>query len=318
MILVCGEALVDLFIKARGEGGLNAEAVVGGSPFNVAVGLARLGCPAAFCGAIARDPLGEELVATLVRNGVEVAHVRRSDRPTTLSLATATRDGSVHYRFYGEQAADRDLPAEALPDCSGFAAIAVGSYSLGVEPVGSTIETLLAREGARRVVSIDPNLRPDLIGDMASWRQRFARLVTHATVVKASAEDIATAYGEKADAGAMAAAWLAAGVKLVAVTRGEKGASAYLADGTVLDVPARPIRLIDAVGAGDTFHAALLAFLAGRGKLDRQAIATIDHETVTEALHYAASAASITCSRRGADLPSRQEVEAILHERTMV
>src|SRR5690606_39127282 len=93
MILVCGEALVDLFIKARGEGGLNAEAVVGGSPFNVAVGLARLGCPAAFCGAIARDPLGEELVATLVRNGVEVAHVRRSDRPTTLSLATATRDG---------------------------------------------------------------------------------------------------------------------------------------------------------------------------------------------------------------------------------
>ncbi len=318
MILVCGEALVDLFIKARGAGGLDAEAVVGGSPFNVAVGLARLGCPAAFCGAIARDPLGEELVATLVRNGVDVAHVRRSDRPTTLSLATATHDGSVHYRFYGEQAADRDLPAEALPDCSGFAAIAVGSYSLGVEPVGSTIETLLAREGARRVVSIDPNLRPDLIGDMGAWRERFARLVTHATIVKASAEDIATAYGEAADVGEMAASWLAAGVKLVAVTRGEKGASAYLADGAVLHVPARPIGLVDAVGAGDTFHAALLAFLAGRGKLDRPAIATIDHETVTEALHYAVSAASITCSRRGADLPSRQDVEAILHERTMV
>lgn len=318
MILVCGEALVDLFIKARGAGGLDTEAVVGGSPFNVAVGLARLGCPAAFCGAVARDPLGEELVATLVRNGVDVAHVRRSDRPTTLSLATATHDGSVHYRFYGEQAADRDLPAEALPDCSGFAAIAVGSYSLGVEPVGSTIEMLLAREGARRVVSIDPNLRPDLIGDMASWRQRFARLVTHATVVKASAEDIATAYGDTADVGEMAASWLAAGVKLVAVTRGDKGASAYLADGAVLDVPARPVGLVDAVGAGDTFHAALLAFLAGRGKLDRQTIAAIDHETVTEALHYAASAASITCSRRGADLPSRQDVEAILHERTMV
>ncbi|APF37592.1 hypothetical protein BOQ54_09830 [Chelatococcus daeguensis] len=317
MILVCGEALVDLFIKARGAGGLDAEAVVGGSPFNVAVGLARLGCPAAFCGAIARDPLGEELVATLVRNGIDVAHVRRSDRPTTLSVATATQDGSVHYRFYGEEAADRDLPADALPDCSGFSAIAVGSYSLGVEPVGATIETLLAREGARRVVSIDPNLRPDLISDMGVWRERFARLVTHATIVKASVEDIATAYGEGVNVDEMAASWLAAGVKLVAVTRGEKGASAYLANGTVLDVPARPIRLVDAVGAGDTFHAALLAFLAGRGKLDRQAIATIDHETVTQALHYAVSAASITCSRRGADLPSQQDVEAILHERTM-
>lgn len=314
MILVCGEALVDLFVgepepDARGEEGLPARAVPGGSPFNLARGLARLGCPAAFFGALSRDRFGRQLAAVLERDGVELRWAPRSDRPTTLALVTTGPDGEADYDFRGEGAADRLLGAEALPKAlpETVRALAFGSYSLAVDPAGETYLALAEREAGRRLVSLDPNLRPAATPDLARWRRRFERFLATADLVKASSEDLALAYGPGADPATIAARWLRAGPCLVVVTRGAEGAVAFSA-GERVEVPGRAVALRDSVGAGDSFHAALLARLAAEDRLTRPALAALDRTALATLLHYAVAAASLTCEGRGAVLPTAAAV----------
>jgi fructokinase len=201
-----------------------------------------------------------------------------------------------------------DLP-RALPDET--AAITFGSYSLAVEPCGSAYLALARRESGRRIISLDPNVRPTIVGDMAGWRGRFADFAACATLVKASDEDIALAYGPDADIGAVARQWLDLGPKLVVVTQGAQGATAFFGAGH-LALPGRPVDVIDTVGAGDTFHAALLARLDQRGRLNRQVFSALTADIVGDLVAYAIAASAITCSRRGADLPRRQDVETAL------
>jgi fructokinase len=311
MILVCGEALFDLFLGEQTGISIGAQAVAGGSPFNVAVGLARMGLKAGFFGGIARDRLGDALFDLLASEGVETRFVPRKDLSTTLSVVASGPDGSPRYSFYGAGAADRmvtpaDLPA-ALPD--GVKAITFGSYSIAVDPVGETLLALAERESGRRVISIDPNLRPTVVGDLAAWEARFARFLPTATLIKASDEDIEIAYGGRRSVPEVARAWLAAGPACVVVTRGGQGAVAFLREGGVVDLPGRPVNVVDTVGAGDTFHAALLAALDDQGRLSPDALATIDSKALGEAVSFAILASSITCTRRGADLPTRADIE---------
>jgi fructokinase len=311
MILVCGEALIDLFVGRPSGFGLATEAVPGGSPFNVASGIARLGSKVGFLSKVSEDFFGRYLVRKLAEAGVDTSFVVPSALPTTLSVVVTLPDGQPHYSFYGEGSADRSLlPAElprSLP--SEVTAIAIGSYSLAVDPVASAIERLVAREAGRRVISIDPNLRVHVIGDVATWRPRFDRLLAKCAIVKASIEDLEHLYGRGADVHDLAAQWLAAGPRLVVVTRGDSGAIAFFGD-TVLEMPGRKVDVIDTVGAGDTFHAALLVSLDEQELLDPDAISQASVEAIAQALHFAITASSITCSRRGADLPTRGDVEA--------
>jgi fructokinase len=312
VILVCGEALIDLFLGQAGSGAaLPVTAAAGGSPFNVAVGLARLGVPAGYLGGLSRDAFGDFLAARLAAEGVDTALARRSPRPTPLAIVSADAAGQPAYSFHAENCAERDLAPEDLPAALGpkVEAIAMASYALAVEPVGSALLALAQREAAQRVVSLDPNLRPALIGDLGQWRERFGRFLHHAAIVKLSIEDLEAAYGDGTDAEAWARQRLAEGVALVVLTRGERGAIGWSAAARV-EVPARPVAVIDAVGAGDTFHAALLARLRQRGLLRREALAGLGAEVLGDALNYAGIAAGLTCTRRGADLPRAAEVEA--------
>lgn len=313
MILVCGEALVDLFVEAGDGGEMPARIVAGGSPFNVAIGLARLGVEAAFLGGLSRDGFGTWLADLLRREGVDGRYLVRSDRLTTISVVATGRDGHPSYAFHGEGAADRslgvaDLPA-LLPDS--VHALTFGSYTMAVEPVGSAFAALAERERGRRVVSIDPNLRPTAIGDMSGWRGAAERFYRTATIVKASDEDIRIAWEGQLTMAEAAAYWLDLGAQLVVVTQGGQGATAYSAAGTV-SVPGQRVTVTDTVGAGDTFHAALLARLAHTGRLSPEAIAALDREALAELLAYAVAAASVTVTRRGADLPRTAEVQAAL------
>ena len=310
MILVCGEALIDLFVGEADGLGLNARAVTGGSPFNVAVGLARLGVPTGFLGGVSTDRFGRLLTDTLMREGVETRFLKRSVRPSPLVVVSPDAEGQPSYVFHAHDCAERDLTTADLPP-DAFQAIVLGSYSLAVEPVGSALLALAEREAGRAVISLDPNLRPSLVGDLAAWRQRFDRFVRTAAIVNLSREDLAAAYGA-ADPAVLAAGWFFEGVLLVVVTDGEKGATAYHRDWT-MHRPGRPVAVVDTVGAGDTFHAALLARLAQRGLLTRVALASLDDAAVADLLDYAVAAASITCTRRGADLPRAAEVEEALH-----
>jgi fructokinase len=308
MILVCGEALIDFF-PTDGGTDLAFEGRLGGSPYNVAVGLARLGARSAFFGGLSRDVFGQRLSASLAAEGVDLTHAVYGDASSTVSFVVLSPDGVASYAFLGEGAADRMVGEADLPDLAAeVAAIHVGSFSTLVEPVGSTLAALVARESGRRLVSYDPNIRPTVIPDLDRWRARIAAWLPHVHLLKISEEDLALVH-PGADPEAVAADWLAAGVRLVVLTRGAAGAVAWTRRCRVA-VPGVPVDVVDTVGAGDTFQAALLAGLSEAGALARDAVGELDERALGKALSAAAAAAAITCARRGADLPRRAEVEA--------
>lgn len=319
MILVAGEALIDLFVDAaepvpgpRDDGLLHPTGVFGGSSFNVAVGLARLGSPCAFLGGLSTDGFGRALLGRLDAEGVGARFVKTSQWPTPLAVISTGADGQPSYSFHAERCAECDLDIADLPqNLDGVDAIALGSFSLILEPVGSTLLAFAEREGDRRVVSLDPNLRLGLIRDLAAWRTRFDRFVRTASIVKASTEDLRAAYGADTEPQGIAERWHAGGVRLVVLTDGENGSTVLHASGT-LHVPAVPVQVIDTVGAGDTFHAALLSGLARRGRLSRDGIAELDDATLRACVEDASLAAAITCSRRGADLPTAADLQAAI------
>jgi fructokinase len=311
MILVCGEALVDLFVGAPEGSEIPARVVAGGSPFNVAIGLARLGVRTAFLGGISRDSFGAFLADRLAREGVDDRFLVRSDRLSTISVVATAGDGQPNYAFHGDGAADRSLQLSHLPVPlpDDIRALTFGSYSMAVEPAGTTFATLAKREHGRRVISVDPNVRASVVNDMQSFAAAAERFYRTATLIKASDEDIHVAWGGRVSVADAAAYWLNCGARLVVVTEGAKGATAFSAAGRV-SVSGRSVTVRDTVGAGDAFHAALLAQLAKTGRLYPDAVAALDLSAIRDLLAYATTAAAITVSRRGADLPTAADVAA--------
>ncbi len=311
MFLVCGEALWDLFaIEGGGKGqGLSFDARVGGSPFNVAVGLARLGQGVSLFTGLSTDRLGERLMEALEAEGVATSALVRTKNPSTISLVDLGADGSPRYAFYGQGAADRsvitsDLPALG-PEIWGLHA---GSFSLAVEPVGSTLLALFERERGRRLLTLDPNVRLTVEPDVAIWLDRLEKFLPCADIVKVSDEDLDLLHPGRA-LEEIAAGWLAKGPALVVITRGAQGAVAFGPAGRV-EVPGRRVEVIDTVGAGDTFQAAVITALAERGVRTRAAVEALDSAEISAVLDFAVVAAAVTCSRRGADLPRRAELPA--------
>lgn len=317
MILVSGEALIDLFVDTRDpeaeRGRVPATAVVGGAAFNLAFGISRQGARSGFLGGLSEDGFGRMLASRLEAEGVDISLAKTSERPTPLAVVATDPEGIPSYTFHAD-VAESDLTAEDVPlDLSGIAAIAVGSFPLILEPIGTTLVGLVRRAASQCVISVDPNLRLSLVPDLHHWHTRFDGIVRHASIVKVSTEDIDAAYGRDADEGKIAQRWLDGGAQLVVTTDGPHGATAYHRCGRV-KVPGRTIKVVDTVGAGDTFHAAMLACLARTDRLTREAIAGLDGEGLRILLTECAVAAGITCSRRGADLPTLEEVRAALRE----
>jgi fructokinase len=307
MFIVCGEALFDVFATGATRTGLAFDGRIGGSPFNVALGLARLGQPVGFCGAIGTGFAGERLMQALADEGINADAVARVDAPTTLSLVGLDAASVPSYAFYGHGGADRQLRPEHLASVPVAARVFhFGSYAMVVQPVGATQRALVERECRRSVISYDPNIRLTVEPDLALWRETLQWMLPRTHLLKVSDEDLALLYPEQSIE-AFAAAALAAGTPLVVVTRGAAGAVGFTARDTVR-MPPVPVAVADTVGAGDTFQAALLTWLAEAGRLDASAIAALDADALRQALGFAARAAAITCSRRGADLPRRAEL----------
>ena len=307
MLIVCGEALLDVFAAGDTATGMALEARVGGSPFNLAVGLARLGQPVAFFSAVSTGFMGERLMRTLRDEGVNTSAVLRTDAPTTLSVVGLDAAGVPSYAFYGERGADRQLPLAALASVpGGITAINVGSYATVVEPIASTLRALVEREHGGALIAYDPNIRLNVEPDLQRWRDQLAWMLPRTHLLKISDEDLGLLEpGVSPDAFAHLA--LAQGVKAVVVTRGAEGAVAWTAQ-VEASTPQVPVTVIDTVGAGDTFQAALLTWLAEHGALSADALGALTATQLQHALAFAARAAAITCSRRGADMPRRNEL----------
>jgi fructokinase len=303
VILCCGEALIDMLPRPGAEGETLLP-VPGGAVFNTAVALGRLGAQAGYFGGLSTDLFGARLDAALTAAGVDTALAPRSDRPTTLAFVRLV-EGHADYTFYDENTAGRMLAPEALPALpAAVRALFFGGISLVSEPAADSYAALCARTAQgteRRLVMIDPNIRPAFITAPARYRARLTDMLARADVVKVSDEDLAWLTGGQDPRALMTEA---SGPAVVIVTRGAEGATAHLADRT-LTVPARPAEVVDTVGAGDTFNAGFLAELQARDALDR---ARLTPEVLEAALTLAARTAAVTVSRAGANPPWRAEL----------
>ncbi|MBX3609389.1 MAG: carbohydrate kinase [Hydrogenophaga sp.] len=306
MFIVCGEALFDVFAQTATPTGFALDARIGGAPFNLAVGLARMAQPVAMLTTLSRGFLGERLLQTLLDEGVSTALVQRSDAATTLSLVGTDAAGVPAYAFYGEGCADRllqvptTLPADARVLC-------LGSYTTVVGEVAVSLRALVARERPNVLIAYDPNIRRNVVDDVAVWRTQIDWMLPHTDVLKLSDEDLRLIDGGDPDRFAQQA--IAQGVSLVLLTRGAAGATAWTSSQRC-EVTAPATQVIDTVGAGDTFQAAALAWLAEHEALRVERLRSLSGDALRSLLGFAVQAAAITCARRGADLPRRAQLPA--------
>ncbi|XYQ81872.1 carbohydrate kinase family protein [Pseudomonas syringae] len=311
MFLVCGEALFDIFIRADTGSALNKlgfDAIAGGSPFNVAIGLRRLGVESALFAGLSTDYLGRRLRAVLDDEQVSAEHLIEFDAPTTLAMVAVGADGSPTYSFRGDGCADRQLRLEHLPRLDDkVRGIHVGSFSLVVQPIADTLLALVARESGKRLISLDPNVRLNPAPDIQRWRSQIAAFAEHAHMIKVSDEDLHLLYPDR-DPETIAGGWLNRHTHLVIVTRGTQGASIFTREHGTWSIPAKNVVTVDTVGAGDTFQAALLTFLTERQLDTPKALSELTKDMLDQMLDFAASAAALTCTRVGPDLPYRDQL----------
>ncbi|PDV97663.1 carbohydrate kinase family protein [Candidatus Chloroploca asiatica] len=314
--LVClGEILVD-FLPLERDGTITGFSLhSGGGPFNVAVGLARMGVPTAFVSKVGNDYFGRRLRSHVREEGINDRWLTSVEAPTTLAFVTI-EDGEPAFTFYGTAAADTLLtPENITPELVETTALLhFGGISLlrGTTPAAA-LAAARALHG-RALVSLDINVRPRLITDDASYRATVAQAVAACDLLKLSAADIAW-LAPDTDPLVYARTQLEAGPCVVALTRGGEGVTALRQQGDSveqLDVPGFKVQVADTVGAGDTFSAGLLAALADAEVLSRDTLTKMPSANLAEALRRGAAAAALACSRPGANPPTRAELEAFL------
>ncbi|WP_305738752.1 carbohydrate kinase [Curtobacterium sp. A7_M15] len=277
--------------------------IPGGSPANVALGLGRLGVPVEFATWLGDDARGHQIADHLEASGVELVPGVFGATRTSAATVRLAPDGQPSYEFGIEW----DLPH--LPDTPRW--LHIGSIGAFLQPGAGKVRELVQRTAAAGgIVSFDPNIRPALLGDAVAERVRFEQLAADTTVLKLSDEDAAWLYpGDSADV--VLDRLLELGVTLVAITTGAAGATLATTRERVA-VPGERVDVVDTVGAGDTYMATLIWQLQDTiGTLD-----ALDSIALKRLGQVSASAAAITVSRRGADLPTADDVLTALGEPT--
>lgn len=308
IVAVAGEALTDMV--PAGQDGL-FRAAPGGSPANVAVGLARLDVPVRMLARLSSDVLGRRLRQHLADNGVDLSHAVAATEPSSLAIVALQPDGSADYDFRVDGTADwqwRDAELEGAVD--GVVALHIGSLGTTTPPGGAVLRDLARRARGTATVTFDPNVRPMLMGSPAQVSAVIDEVLELADVVKASSEDVEWLALGRSPAD-VAREWSARGPALVVVTRGGDGAVAVGAACGEVVRGGVAVEVVDTVGAGDSFMSGLVAGLRSRGLLgaaSRETLRAMDAETVAAVLDEAIAASAITCSRLGADPPTATEL----------
>jgi fructokinase len=311
LITSMGEILIDFLPIEEAGRTVGFKMHPGGSPLNVAVGLARLGQPTAFASKVSSDLFGRYLREYVESEGIDTRFLPTIDAPTTLAFVSMEGNEPA-YAFYSEGAADTLLTPEAVPDAlfEESRVLHFGSISLLRGTTPAAVLATAERLKGKALLSFDPNIRPGLVRDEAAYRSLLDKLFTLADIVKMSAADIAwLSPGESLES--TATKLLAAGATLVVVTQGSQETWAFR-QGEKWQVPTVGVHVVDTVGAGDAFSSGLLASLAERGVTSRNALEQIRSEELAACLHFAAVTAALTCMRPGADPPTRAEAGAFL------
>ena len=297
-IWVCGEVLIDLI--PQGEKKI---AIVGGGPANTAKALALLGFDSYFIDGISNDAYGEKAKAELLYAGVNLKYANFTDKPTCTADVSLDAAGVASYEFAIEGSATFDFSHEWLPDPLVIkpAVLQIGTLATIVEPAATIL-----LEWARKVATVapivfDPNVRSSVVSDRTKYQAAVARWTAISAVIKVSEDDLSWLYPDREQTD-VAAQWLNEGAALVVITKGSYGLIGITKEGLVT-VPGVKVEVSDTVGAGDTVGAIVVEAIVERG------LTALHGEVLREVLNRAAKAASITCSRAGANPPTRAEIE---------
>lgn len=305
MIICCGEALIDMLPRTSTQGEDAFSPYAGGSVFNTALALGRLGLKTGFFTGLSTDMFGDILRAALAKSGVDHSYCATLDLHTTLAFVRLV-GGQASYAFFDENTAGRMITEAHMPVMGDeVEALHFGAISLIPDPCGATYESLMRREHQTRLISLDPNIRPGFISDPAGHRARIDRMIAMSDIVKMSDEDLE--WFGMADMTSAARSWLDQGPSLVVFTRGAKGAVGFTRDLQV-EVDGEKVTVADTVGAGDTFNAGILASLKKAGVLTKTAVANLSADQLRDALSLGAKAAAVTVSRPGANPPWANEI----------
>ena len=299
--LVIGEALIDIVER---EGQVTGEHV-GGSPLNVAVGLARLGRGVDFLTHIGNDPRGRRIVDYVESSGVQLVSGSATAERTPTALATLDASGSASYTF------DIDWQLAGTPEVAPPLVAHTGSIATVLEPGCRATAALLDAYHPSATITFDPNVRPVLIKEDDTARGRIDRLIERCDVVKASDEDMRWIDPNRSPE-QIAQTWLGLGPSVVAVTMGGQGAFAMCEAGTAR-VGALPVDVVDTVGAGDAFMSGLIDALWSLGLLgaeQRSHLRRIGLDALNVVVRTAALSSALTVARAGADLPDRATRDA--------
>jgi fructokinase len=311
MLLSCGDALVDFLPVKSVDGRDAAVPVAGGSCLNIAVGMARLGAPAGFVGGISTDLFGRLIADHASASQVDLRYAVRSDYQTTLAFVR-TVAGEPQYAFYDEATASRNwtyrrgrIPFDEIE------VIHVGSTTLANDQGAAQALAMVKDAGGSVTISFDPNCRPNLVKHKDRYTDRMDAFAAAADIVRMSDVDFEFLYGGSDYAG-KAKSLIRGGASLVVVTRGIKGALAWHREAGAVEVLAPTIDVVDTIGAGDSFQAALLFALRAIGRIETKALPQMNSAELGRAVSFASACAAFTCGRAGADPPRQSDVGAEL------
>ena len=306
MKVVCiGESLIDF----KDTGHLNFQGFVGGSPLNVAVATSRLGGSVAFASKVSTDMFGEAIINFMINNEIDTRFVERGDEPTTLAFVSE-QDGDAHFKFLGKGTADTCYDPNPLPKFPGTVRfIQYGSISLLSEPMASSVQRLLTINKGQAMTVFDPNIRPALITDRQAYMQQLEVWLSLASLVKVSTQDLNWLYPDENPLAA-AKTWLAHGPVAIITTHGPKGATLLRTGYESIGIAAPEIEVVDTIGAGDTFTAALMVALLEVGLPLKE----LPKEIWLSSLRFAIAAAALNCTRAGANPPNSDEVNQFMNQ----
>ncbi|GAA2149867.1 carbohydrate kinase family protein [Glycomyces algeriensis] len=314
MIGVVGEALIDLVVAESDPS--RPVAHPGGSPMNVAVTVGRLESPVAFLGRLSGDAFGDLLRSHLASSGVDLRWSVDAREPTSLAVVSVAPDGGAGYSFHVHRTADWQWTPAELAAAPGFEAVHAGSLALALEPGGPVVEAWLEGLKDSTTISLDPNVRPELLGDRDRYRERVDRWMAFADLVKISDEDLEWIW-PGSDPAELARGWVARGRRLVVVTRGGDGSQVF-GNGYEFSVAAHRATIVDTVGAGDSFSGGLLHWLDRVDRLRPDRLANLTGDEARDAVEFASAVAAATCSRAGANPPRRSELAVSPSDRAFV
>jgi fructokinase len=302
LLTVIGEALIDL---VPGSSPGDYQARPGGSPFNVAIGLARLDHRTVLMARLADNAFGRLLREHAAAENVDLTSAPLATEPTTLAVVSLDAQGQAGYDFYLDGTADwqwTDTELARIPPDTTI--LHVGSLASWTQPGNRHIQAAVARsrEQGSILISYDPNIRPLLLGKPGQARPLVEDFVSVAHLVKASREDVEWLYPQTAIA-EVGERWLKLGALAVVITDGPNGAHLLRPDAAPVHRPGRKIQLVDTIGAGDAFTSGLLGGLVRRGLHTPQLLSQCPAELLAETVDEAVLVSALTCERVGADPP---------------